>query len=195
MAFYVIGEDALTCALGKKLLEVTTGELPSIDPINTKGVSKLKASVARYAGLVSLGPVLCLADTDGKCVVQMLQDWFPAGKPDRFLARFAITEAESWLLADTRGFSDFLGVSEARIPRDPDLVQDPKSQVLSLALRSSKRLIRDEMVGSPDKSKPGTGYNLHLCSFVATAWDPYQAAENSPSLSRAISSIRLAHAG
>lgn len=194
MPFYVIGEDALTCALGKKLLEVITGASPIMEPINTKGVTKMKAAVSRYAGLVHQAPVLCLADTDGKCVVEMLRDWFPAGSPDRFLMRFAISEAESWLLADARGFSEFLGISEARIPREPDLIRDPKAQMLTLAARSSKRIIREEMIGAFDRSKPGNGYNLHLCNFVASNWNPHLAAANSESLRRAISRIAENHA-
>lgn len=189
MSFYVIGEDALTCALGDRILLHLTGEKPIIKPINTKGVTKLIANLPRYAGLVRSAPVLCIGDTDGKCPVALRKVWFPNGNPDGFFLRLAVAEAESWALADRIEFSRFFGVPEARIPSEPDVVLDPKRQILTLAAKSSQRFIRNEVVSSQDKSKPGDGYNLHLCNFVSTKWVPINAAANSPSLARAMKRV------
>jgi hypothetical protein len=187
---HVIGEDALTCALGTRMVVEATGKSPAMPIINTRGVTKLQADLRRYFGLVSMGPVLCLADTDGACAKDMLARWLPRGAPHGFSLRFAVTEAESWVLADSEALADFLHVSRAKMPDNPDELADPKRQILALAARSSKRLLRQELISERDSSKPGTGYNVHLCDFAARYWRPSEASRASPSLSRAM--IRLA---
>lgn len=186
---YVIGEDALSCALGVKLVTDVAKRIPALPVINTHGVTKLQSALKRYFGLVNISPVLCVADTDGKCVVDIIQRWIPHGTPSGFLLRFAVREAESWLLADSEAFADFLHVPQSKMPKSPDEIDNPKEMVLHLASRSSKRLIRQEMVSDRDSSKSGAGYNVHLCDFAAQYWRPLEAARVSPSLSRAIDSL------
>jgi hypothetical protein len=187
---HVIGEDALTCALGTRMVIEATGTSPATPVINTGGVTKLQAGLRRYFGLARIGPVLCLADTDGACAKDLLARWLPQGAPSGFSLRFAVTEAESWLLADSAALADFLHVSRAKMPGNPDELVDPKRQILALAARSSKRLLRQELISEWDRSKPGVGYNVHLCDFATRYWRPSQALRASPSLSRAM--IRLA---
>ncbi|QGY76718.1 hypothetical protein FZ025_08660 [Xanthomonas hyacinthi] len=93
-------------------------------------------------------------------------------------------------MADSEALADFLHVSRAKMPDNPDGLVDPKRQVLALAARSSKRLLRQEMISERDRNKPGLGYNVHLCDFAARYWRPSEASRVSPSLSRAM--IRLA---
>lgn len=183
---YIIGEDALACALGVKLVTDVAKRVPTVPVINTHGVTKLQAALKRYLGLTNISPVLCIADTDGRCVVDIIRRWTPRGIPSGFLLRFAVREAESWLLADAEAFAEFLRVPQSQIPRLPDEVDNPKQIIINLASRSSKRLLRQEMVSNRDSSKPGVGYNMHLCDFAAQHWRPLEAAKVSPSLSRTI---------
>lgn len=187
---YVIGEDALTCALGARLVEEITQCAPTLPLINTHGVTRLQAALRRYFGLVNVAPVLCLADTDGKCVIELIKRWAPHGMPSNFLMRFAVTEAESWLLADIEAFANFLHVPQSKMPQSSDELDNPKKKIVDLASRSSKRLLRQEMVSERDSSKPGVGYNIHLREFAAHYWRPLEAAKVSPSLARAILSLR-----
>ncbi|MFC6840551.1 hypothetical protein ACFQGW_12810 [Xanthomonas theicola] len=93
-------------------------------------------------------------------------------------------------MADSQALADFLHVSRAKVPDNPDGLVDPKRQILALAARSSKRLLRQELISERDRNKPGVGYNVHLCDFAARHWRPSEASRVSPSLSRAM--IRLA---
>ena len=182
---YVIGEDSLCCALGARLVtDVLMWSLPA-SPVNTSGVTKLIASLPRYRNLPQLHPVLCVADTDGKCALHLVTTWLPNPVAGFFL-RLAVREAESWLLADADAFADFFQVSLNSIPRRPEELPDPKGKIVNLACKSKRREIRQEVVSAFDRSKPGAGYNLHLGAFASQQWNARRAAENSPSLSRAL---------
>ncbi len=183
---YVIGEDGLCCALGEKLVTGVAGYSLAQPAVNTEGVTKLKKEIHRYLGLTRIHPVLCVADTDRKCALELLRSWLPDHVSPLFMLRFAVTESESWLLADKEGLADFLGVSESWMPRCPDDLEDAKRELLNLARRSRKRNIRQEMVSSREPSKPGSGYNFHLRNFIARQWQPLRAVSNSPSLARAM---------
>lgn len=183
----VVGEDTLCCALGERLVAACLPDWQLAQPsIDTKGVTKLQPSLPRYLSLArSLHPVLCIADTDGQCAVELRAKWLPQAH-ERFVLRLAITEAESWVLADRQGFAQALEVPLNKLPQCPDEESDPKRLILTLVKKSKIRQFRDEVVSSTDPSKPGTGYNLHLGAFVRGQWDAKRAVEHSPSLARAV---------
>lgn len=186
---FVIGEDALCCALGTKLATDVVGrKLPEL-AVNTNGVTKLKSSLSRYLGIARLYPVLCIADTDGACAPQLIREWLPGPQPHDFFLRLAAPESESWLMADHDTFASYFRVPPNRVPRAPDMAVDAKRVFLNLARASKRREIRVEVASPTDPSRPGPGYNLHLCDYVANHWRPRDAAANSPSLARAISRL------
>jgi len=188
----VVGEDVLCCAFGEKLAHaVLPNWMLARESINTKGITKLVPSLSRYQEQARhIQPVICIADTDRRCPVELLAQWLENHKEPRFIFRLAVAEAESWLLADRETLAEFLAVPVGKIPDRPDELADPKREVLALARRSRRRLIRTEVVSSSDFSKPGNGYNIHLGEYIRTHWRALQAAKRSPSLARAIRSIR-----
>jgi hypothetical protein len=194
-SIFVIGEDALSCALGEKLVIDAMHWKISQCPIDCRGVTKLKKALPRYLKLARRFPVLCLADTDRKCPVELLETWLPQQRPADFALRLAVPESESWVLADKDAFAEFLKINATHIPVHPDDIADPKRIVVGLARKSRHRHIRQEMVSTRDPEKPGSGYNLHLCSFIRDHWRPFIAAENSPSLSRAVRKLSAIEAG
>lgn len=187
----VVGEDSLTCALGEQLVkELLPNWIMPTAPINKKGITKLIPEFSRFVKQAKFQPVLCIADNDGKCVKELLDKWLPKALPRNFCLRLAVVEAESWLIADRKSIADFLGIPEKHVSKTPDNEADPKRHVLNLARKSTNRELRLEMVSQTDISKQGTGYNPHLCHFVKTYWSAQRAADNSPSLARAI--LRIA---
>jgi len=184
----VIGEDKLCCTLGERLVAAAlpTWKLAA-PPIDTGGITKLVPNLPRYIQQAThVQPVLCIADTDNKCAKKLLSAWRPSHTPNSFLLRLAVTEAESWVLADRRGFADIFRVAMNKLPANLDDEQDPKRLILSLIANSKKRLFRDDMISQSDRSKPGAGYNFHLSTFVRSHWDIQRATEHSPSLRRAL---------
>lgn len=191
----VVGEDELSCALGQQLLgEALPDWSLSGPPINTRGVTKLVSAIPRYVQQARyVQPVLCVADTDQKCPVTLMREWMPAVVADDFFLRLAVSEAESWVLADREGAANFFGLAMNQIPLQPEELVDPKREVLRLARRSTVRRIREELVSQTDMNKKGTGYNSHICAFVRNEWRASRGLDRSPSLARAFR--RLAEFG
>ena len=195
----VIGEDSLCCALGERLVKTFLPNSWKITHnIDTGGVTVLWEKIKKYHEVAqNLYPVLCIADTDNECVRNILHDHLPQPCNAQFLFRLAVTEAESWLLADQKGFAQAFSVSLDKLPRKPDSEPDPKFLILTLAVKSKNRAVRTEIVKKEGgRLKRGPGYNMNLCSFVRKNWDVHVAAQNSPSLARAIRRLKtLRHQG
>jgi hypothetical protein len=182
----VIGEDALSCVLGRQIVQQVAGQAIVQEPISTGGATKLQRNLSRYSQLASRFRVLCIADTDGKCAKQMLATWLPAGTVTNFALRFAVTETESWVMADRERFAGFLGIRTSRVPGEPDDLADPKGALLNLARQVRSRELRADLVSPHNPTKPGSGYNGRLAEFVATQWRVDEAASQSKSLARAV---------
>lgn len=187
----VVGEDALSCVLGERIVQqaLPTWSLAR-ESIRTGGVTKLVAALPRYAQLArNLYPVLCVADTDRACPVELLKRWNMIESDGRLLVRLAVTESESWVLADRQALADQFSLPLSKIPPNPDQLPDPKGTMLQLASASRVKALRKEMVAA-DGSRPGAGYGVHLRHFVLNAWRPSEAASQSPSLERALRRLR-----
>jgi hypothetical protein len=181
---FVIGEDGLCCALGTKLVTDVLGGSLAQPAVDTKGVTNLKRNLARYTQIAHLYPVLCLADTDGQCALLLRRQWLGGKAPDRFHLRLAVPEVESWVMADREALANFFRLSEPLIPDRPDELPDAKQALLNLAKRSRYQPVCQEIVTRT--GNPGTGYNVHLRTFVLQYWQPRRAQAHSPSLARAI---------
>jgi hypothetical protein len=189
----VVGEDDLCCALGVRLVGVCLSGW-SFRFISIGGVTKLWPRIAKYQQYAqNVYPVLCIADTDGKCVRHILAQRLSQPGNARFLFRLAVIEAESWVLADREGFAQAFGIPVKKLPYCPDNEADPKGQILTLMQKFGRRVLRQEIVNSIGPCKPGPGYNPHLCSFVREKWNADRVAETSPSLMRAM--LRLKKSG
>lgn len=186
---YVIGEDVLCCAIGERLARDILGWPLAQPVINKRGVTKLVKDMQRHIGLARAHAVLCIADTDRGCAKELRGRWLPAHTPERFLLRLAVPMIESWLMADHKALAEFFGVADSVVPRNPDDEPNAKRTMLGLARRSKRRILREEVVSTFDPSKPGTGYNTHLRSYVATNWRLQEAVQRSPSLARAVRRI------
>jgi hypothetical protein len=184
----IVGEDELCCVLGTRLVQTC---LPTwtlaLAPINKRGVTRLAAEIPRYVEYSRhLHPVLCIADTDGRCPATLSSAWQSKGTSDDFLLRLAVQEAESWVLADADALANALAIPSGIVPRDPDNLADAKSILVGLARRSSKRSVRREFVSDFDQTKPGSGYVRALCEVVKANWRAAVASDRSPSLRRAM---------
>lgn len=189
----VVGEDALCCAVGERLVAAALpGWVLARESVNTRGISRLVPRLPDYIQQARhVQPVICIADTDRSCPVDLIANWMTSGGDERFILRLAVKEAESWLMSDPESFASFLKVPVARLPRRPDEEPDPKQLVLNLAARSKSRDIRTEVVSPLDSSKQGSGYNLHLCRYVKATWRVNEGRTRSPSLNRAVSRVAL----
>ncbi|MDC6179643.1 hypothetical protein C2I33_11035 [Ralstonia solanacearum] len=192
-AFFVVGEDALCCAMAVAMLG--HGGVP----VDTSGRRIIAGGAGPFMSRIgsmnqvaaNVMPVLMLADADqAPCVVEQRNSWMPAKPNKRFALRLAVREAEAWVLADHVGFSKFVGVSKDVISPRPEEVPDPKQALLSVVRKSKNRELREEMLPQKGARSPvGLGYNVHLVNFVEQHWDIDRAMARAPSLARAMPKV------
>lgn len=200
----IVGEDPVTRQIIKKILEDLCPNGFNIlreDPVRGSEIKKLAPN---YNNLASNFPVILLADLDNAdCPPSEQARWLSQQEkhPD-FMFRFAVDEAESWLLADRLGFASFLGIEDSRIPlpsflrpREPNNLEIRTSYKTSLFMmrelvpHSSKSEIKRQLTPIDHRSK-GSEYNSALIPFIDKYWDVRAAAANSYSLQKMLSRIQ-----
>ena len=133
--------------------------------------------------------IFLLTDLDSpeNCPPELIHSWIRAPLNPRFFFRVAVMEVESWLMVDRTGVANFLSIPVNRIPLNTDNIPNPKEFPVSLAQRSKKRRLRDELVPEPGAKIPvGYGYNTRLMEFIREHWNLERAATISPSLKRTL---------
>jgi hypothetical protein len=180
-------EDDLSEIVIRRLL-VDTGRAYAIGIVFGRGgFGYLKTTANNWNAAAAAGtPILLLTDLDQHpCPSDLIRDWLDNEPHANLLFRIAVREIESWLLADREGFANFLRISAANIPLQPDQVPDPKRTLVNLARRSRSRTLRESIaprVGST--AVQGPDYNGCLIEFVRNQWSREAAVERSPSLKR-----------
>ena len=185
-------EDALSDAVATKILE--NFGIKIVQRIGYQGNSYLKD---KTPGLNQTAKghydVFMLTDLDSpkNCPPKLIQSWVKAPLNSGFFLRIAVMEIESWIMADRGAIANFLSIPIHRIPQDTDLIPNPKEFLVSLARKSKKKSLRDELVPDPraTTAKVGPGYNARLNEFVRDHWDLERAAAGSASLKRTLDRI------
>ena len=142
--------------------------------------------------------VLVDLDQDAPCPSALREEWLPEPAP-RMCFRVAVREVEAWLLGARERISAFLGIGTAKVPRDPETLDDPKRTMVDLARQSRRRDIREDMVPRPGSGRSvGPAYTSRMIEFATDSgrWRPEVAAENSRSFWRCRNALkRLIHGG
>jgi len=169
------------------LRRLTAGTVVTIgDAYLKRGNRPLRAKISGYnnAAHRTTWVVLTDLDHDYDCAPALVAAWLPDPAEGMNL-RVAVRSIEAWFLADRSGIADFLGIPVARVPADPDIVDDPKGLIVDLARGSRRREVRNALVPTARSGRrTGPGYTGHLFEFVQRVWDPERAAPVSPSLDR-----------
>ena len=157
-----------------------------------QGKSLLRQKIAGYNNAARRAPWMVLVDLDHDevCAPPLRDAWLPQ-PAERLCFRVAVREVEAWLLADTQRLAAFLGVSPARVPADPERLDDPKTAMVNLARSSRRRAIQEDMVPREGSGRQvGPAYSSRLIEFASSSWRPDVAARRSDSLRRAIDCLR-----
>lgn len=170
------------------------GALPG--PVHGKnGKHYLQQRLAGYNQAARFSPwvVLVDLDDDAECAPPLRHAWLPHPAP-RMCFRVAVRAVEAWLLADRERIAAFLRVPVARIPQEPESLNDPKRAVVDLARQSRNREVLEDMVPRPRSGRPvGPAYTSRLIEFVSygqAMWRPGVAARSSQSLRRCLACLR-----
>lgn len=173
-------------AVVRKLCAYTGVEIATV--FVAGGKPKLDARLSGFNHSAHHRPWLVLRDldTDASCAPSLRRGLLPQPAPGMHL-RVPVTAIEAWLLADRLHIAQFLGVSPAVVPVEPDSLIRPKRTLVDLAQRSRKRGIREDFVPRQGTARElGPGYTARIIEFATDVWNPGEAAERSDSLARCI---------
>lgn len=185
-------EDYLTGKVVDRLILETGSRFAVGSRFSRGGVDYISRTVPGFNHAAKGCPFLVVADLDRwTCPRELIDSWLVAPQHPNLVVCIACREVESWLLADRRGFSRFLGVPMVRLPLDADAVPDPKQLVVNLARASRFAGVTASIVPPRGTARSiGPDYNGRLSEFVADAWDPEVAAAHSRSLARTMERLR-----
>lgn len=189
---HIATEDVPSEHVARKLVE--TANMQVARNFGLRGKTYLEKNFSKFVNLAMREPVLLIADFDRAtsqihCPSQLIEKWLDGrARPVGLLARVAVQEVESWLLADIEAFRSFFGVS-INVPTSCDEINDPKSFLLNAA-KKKRKFFREGFVRSDGgKISPGIAYNQMLSEWITQEWSPQRASERSPSLKRAMSRL------
>jgi len=159
------------------------------------GKTPLRRQIRGYNEAARRSPwvVLIDLDHDAVCAPELRTSWLPDPAP-LMCFRIAVREVEAWLLADRERLARFLGIAVSRVPRNPEILEDPKRALVDLAAGSRKSAIREDIMPRPGSGRPvGPAYTSRIIEFVndpRSGWRPDVAAQSADSLRRCLRCIR-----
>jgi len=155
------------------------------------GFGYLKENIRGWNDASKGTPFFVLTDLDTKnCAPELIRSWINAKKHPNLIFRVAVRQVESWLISDIEGFSKFSGVSEANFNKRPELIKDPKNEILRLIKKCKKRKIKEDILPKDKFASVGPNYNDRLSEFVISFWDIDIASIRSESLKRAMAHLQ-----
>lgn len=165
-------------------------------PAVMRGYGTIKSKCETFLKMARTGShTFILTDLDtAECPCALIRDWFaipqdvPVDLPSECIFRVAVREVESWILADHAAWAEYIKIPAANFSKTPDQLNDPKEHILTVIRRKGRMKFHREMLPK-GAAHIGPRYNEVLCKFVKTSWQPERAAENSPSLDRALKAL------
>lgn len=185
------GEDSLSEALAQRCVAhaLPAAEFFPMRP-SQGGNSAVIENLPSYAAIAGDLPILVMLDLDAaECAPSLRNTLLHQANlqevPRRLVLSIAVREVESWVLGDRDHLSDFLVVARNMFPDEPELLDDPKRELVRLA-GYSRRHKNELCPDAGSSAKVGPGYNDVLSNFVLQCWRPDVAARCCPSLQRTL---------
>lgn len=152
------------------------------------GKSNLDARLPGIRAAAAHRRWLVLRDLDRESCAPQVRARLQVAAAPGFL-RIAVRAIEAWLLADREAAALWLGVAPRSIPEDVEGVLDPKAEVIRLACRPTRKVIRQDIV--PRRAaRVGPGYVDQIRRYAEGGWRPDVAARAAPSLARCLAYVR-----
>jgi hypothetical protein len=185
-SFVLATEDILSEEVGLRLISELGGEFSVGLKFRKNGNSYLRQKLTSFCQLSERYPLLIITDLDQiVCPVNLITDWLRnKPKPTKLLLRVAVREIESWLLADHDGIISLLGSGVTKLLANPELLSDPKRELLRYAQKAPRKVRADMLPEQNALALTGLGYNRRMSDFVRNVWSPTRAATRSESLRR-----------
>src|ERR1035437_1394602 len=202
MKVYIVGEDSVTSAIIRKVINYCTKEIEIITELPARG-GQIKSKISEFNKLSASFPVILLTDLDATiCAPELLRQLIPNDKHENFIFNIAIDEAEAWLMADRKGFSEYFGIDIDEIPQSVPKKQGGRKALKEMDFHyKSSMFLTHELIKKSKKKElilqltpkvgasKGPEYNSGILPFIEKKWSINEACINSDSLSRMIGRI------
>ncbi|AWA31062.1 hypothetical protein HYN48_13745 [Flavobacterium magnum] len=200
MEIDIVGEDQVTQEIIERLVKDYRRDITIKNRLPSRG-SQIKNNAPKYNNLGS--PIFLLTDLDHyHCPPSLIKDFLDnAPLKAEMLLRVAWEEAETWLMADRKGFSHWLGTSVDLIP-EPEVIDRKTGAVeiifplkpslymmLNIASKSHNNNLKLSLTPISG-AKKGPAYNSAILPFIKNVWNIEEAAKNSNSLARTIARLQ-----
>lgn len=186
-------EDPLSEAVLRKML-ASFGPRFAIGYCYVRGgFGYLRRTIRGFNNAAQGTPFVVLTDLNHyECAPLLVQEWLPLPRHPNLIFRVAVREVEAWVMADRSQFARFLRIRESSVPTAVEELGDAKKALLDLGAKSPNRKLRRDLCPPPGSLRvQGPDYNGRLGAFVAQRWAPANAANNSPSLARALEKLAV----
>lgn len=180
-------------AAARRLISAA-GAIPGADYSKRTGAAAgkdyLDANIHRFNAAAAHKCWLVLRDSDGVCAKDLVHHLIAEPSPLMRL-RIVVPAIEAWLMADRDVLADYLAVSVARIPAEPEGILDIKERLVEIVSHSRSRSIREEMLPAMRSGRrQGPGYSNVLIEFINNRWDPDRSSRRADSLRRSLCRLR-----
>jgi hypothetical protein len=189
----LVVEDILQEAAVHKVLAAEGIPVSIYRTIGLQGAGFIDTNVARLVRASAHGGYIVIRDLDRhQCPPELLRQMFGGSPPEGLLFVVPVREVESWIMADAPSFNRFFSLN--KVDDSPELLDDPKEYLVSLARNSRKRAVRDG-VAPKGTAKVGVLYNTILLDFIYNHWSVARARRRSPSLQRFVDRLSVLGTG
>ena len=198
MKVYIVGEDAVTYSVIKRILYYCSSDFEIEAELPARG-GQVKNKITEFNSLSEVHPVILLIDLDNYDCAPLLIEKLLKDKNKCFIFNIAVDEAEAWLMADRKGFSSYFRVKIEDMPSAHQSKQGGRKALteMNFTYKSSMFLTHELIKKSknsdyikqltPKKNAAkGPEYNSCMLPFIQNAWNIDDARNNSDSLNRMI---------
>jgi hypothetical protein len=203
MKVYIVGEDPVTYAIIKRVIDYCSGEIQIIAELPARG-GEIKNKIPEFNKLSSAFPVILLTDLDSNpCAPILKNQLITFVKNDNFLINVAVDEAEAWLMADRKGFAEYFLIDIENLPKPISTRQGGRKALIEMdfpykssmyltheLIKLSKNISLKEQFTPKVNASKGPEYNTGILPFIQNKWNINQAKINSDSLNRMITRIK-----
>jgi len=177
-------------AVVRKLCDVTGLVISGIHIKRGKG--NLDKNLNGYNNAARFSPWLVLRDLDhdAECAPKLCEKLLPSPASQMYF-RIVVKEVEAWIMGDIIGCTQYFGIPKLKFPSNPETIEDPKAELISIIERFSSQEMKDEMVPFPGgTAKEGPAYASRIADFAQSLWSPLAASKLCDSLQRCLASLQ-----
>lgn len=201
MTVYIGGEDFVTKQIAKRLIRfcMPVSDLDFEDLTFRAHGTRALDTIKNMLNIAKKYPVVGVFDSDGNCVVELLNKYISSDKNVDYAAiNFAVDEAEAWLMADRAGMAEYFCIPIDNVPIKKDGSMEISDSIpyktslfllTEIAPLSDVKLIKEALAFERPGKKPPT-YNSIWGKYIDDIWNIEAACTNSESLVRAIGRIK-----